>query len=253
MLSIDLSSKVALITGASRGIGRGIARIYAQCGAKVAVNFVRSKKDAWEIVEEIKKTGGDAFAVQGNVSNPREAQEICEQVVNELGKIDILVNNAGITSRMNIEDLSFEEIERTFKVNILGSFYCVKGVLPYMLSSQGGVIINIASTGAYTGGGGGPHYAASKAAMIGFTRNLARYLGPKGIRTNVIAPTLIETDFLKDLYPGKEDQEKLIMQVPLRRLGKPEDVGHLAAFLASDLGGFINGQIIVMDGGRTFN
>jgi 3-oxoacyl-[acyl-carrier protein] reductase len=253
MLTIDLSSKVALITGASRGIGRSIAQTYARCGAKVAVNYANNAQHALEVVREIQDLGGEALAVQGNVGNPEEVREICEQIVQKFGKIDILVNNAGITSRKNIEELSFEEIERTFKVNVLGSFSCVKAVLPYMLPTQGGSIINIASTGAYTGGGGGPHYASSKSAMIGLTRNLARYLGPKGIRTNVLAPTLIVTDFLKKLYPRPEDQEKLILQVPLRRLGQPEDVGYMAAFLASDLGSFINGQVIILDGGRTFS
>lgn len=252
MLAIDLASKVALITGASRGIGRSIALTFAQCGAKVAVNYAQSETDARSLVQEIETLGGEAFPVQGSVSEPAEVRRICEQVGQKYGKIDILVNNAGITSRKGIEELAYGELEKTMQVNLLGAFYSVKEVLPFMLPTQSGVIINIASTGAYTGGGGGPHYAASKSALIGFTRNLARSLGPKGIRTNVLAPTLIVTDFLKSLYPSPEDQHKLILQVPLRRLGYPEDVAYLAAFLASDLGSFINGQVIILDGGRTY-
>ncbi|MGI6606609.1 MAG: SDR family NAD(P)-dependent oxidoreductase [Peptococcia bacterium] len=253
MLTIDLAGKVALITGASRGIGRSIAYVFAQCGARVAVNYASSKEAALELVREIETMGGQAVPVQGNISEPEEVKKMCEQVGQKFGKIDILVNNAGVTSRKNIEELSFAEIEQTMKVNLFGPFYCVKEVLPYMITSGNGSIINIASTGAYTGGGGGPHYAASKAAMVGFARNLARYLGPKGIRTNVLAPTLIVTDFLMKLYPAAEDQEKLIKQVPIGRLGLPEDVAYMAAFLASDLGSFINGQVIILDGGRTYS
>lgn len=252
MLAIDLTGKVALITGASRGIGRSIALTYARCGARVAVNYASSEEAALELVKGIQAGGGEALAVQGNVGEAEEVKKVCAQVAQHYGKIDILVNNAGVTSRKNIEELSLAEIENTLKVNIFGPFYCVKEVLPYMLPAESGSIINIASTGAYTGGGGGPHYAASKAAMVGFARNLARYLGPKGIRTNVLAPTLIITDFLKKLYPTPDAQEKLIQQVPLKRLGLPEDVAYMAAFLASDLGSFINGQVIILDGGRTY-
>ena len=252
MLEINLKGKTALITGGARGIGKGITRVFAQAGAKVAINYAHSSKKAEDLVKEIRSQGGDAIALQADIRNLGEVNQMVEQVIEKWGALDILINNAGITTVDSIDTLPPEDWDKIMKVNIYGTYNCSHAVTPHMLSRKKGVIINIASTGAYTGGGGGPHYSASKAAMLGFTRNLSKDLAPKGIRANVIAPTVIESDFTLTRYPNPQDRERLKKQIPIGRIGQPEDVGYLAAFIASDLGSYMTGEIITLDGGRTY-
>jgi 3-oxoacyl-[acyl-carrier protein] reductase len=252
MISIDLSGQIALVTGASRGIGRGISETLADAGALVVINYKNSESAAEETVEKIKVRGGKAVAIKADVGDYDQVRDMVEKVRGELGEIDILVNNAGITSVNSIETLEPDEWDRIFKVNFYGTFNCSKIIAEYMVKRKSGVIINITSTGAFTGGGGGPHYSASKEALHGFTRALARELAPHGIRVNAVAPTLIESDFLSERYPNPADREGLVSQVPVGRLGQPEDVGYITAYLASPLGSYINSEIIILDGGRTF-
>jgi len=252
MLAIDLTSKVALITGGARGIGKGITEAFAEAGAFVAINYASSGEAAEKLAGEICQRGGRAVAFRADVSDFDQVKSMVHDIIQEFGKIDILVNNAGITSVHSIEDLEPGEWDRILKVNLYGVFNNSKVAAEHMVIMGEGVIINISSTGAFTGGGGGPHYSASKAALHGFTRALARELAPKGIRVNSIAPTVIESDFLLGRYPNPKDREKLAKQIPVGRIGNPLDVGYMAAFMASPLGSFISGEIIIMDGGRTF-
>lgn len=252
MLNIDLEGKVALVTGGSRGIGSGICKVLAKAGAFVVVNYASSPEKAKEVVAEIESEGGQAVDLKGDVTSMQDVKAMVDTIVEQKGRIDILVNNAGITSVNTLESLTEEEWDRIMQVNVDGVFNCTKQVVDVMLRQKSGVIINISSTGAFTGGGGGPHYSSSKAALHGFTRALARELAPKGIRVNSVAPTLIASDFLLERYPDPKQREKLVEQVPVGRIGEPEDVGYMVAFLASDLGSYINSEIIVMDGGRTF-
>lgn len=252
MISIDLSAKIALVTGGARGIGRGISEALAEAGAAVAINYINSDREAEKVVAGITAKGGRAAAFKADVGDFRQVQDMVENIRAKLGEIDILVNNAGITSVHTMENLEPDEWDRIIKVNLYGVFNCAKSAASYMVKRGSGVIINITSTGAFTGGGGGPHYSASKDALHGFTRALARELAPYGIRVNAIAPTLIDSDFLAGRYPNPADKEKLVQQVPVGRLGQPEDVGYMTVYLASSLAGFINSEIIILDGGRTF-
>lgn len=254
MLKIDLSSKVAIVTGGSRGVGRGICRKLQKAGARVVINYSseKGKSDAAELVEELTSAGGDAVAVQANISNPDEVKSMFEKTVDQFNKVDILVNNAGVTSVGTIEDISDSELDKIMKVNTYGSFYTSRECIKYLKQNNGGSIINIASTGLFTGGGGGPHYAASKAAILGLTRNLSKTYGKFGIRANALAISLINTELFRNRYSNEEDRQQVINQVPVRRLGTPEDVGNMVAFIASPLASYLNGELIVLDGGRLY-
>lgn len=252
MLNIDLTGHVALITGGAGGIGKGISQVLAQCGATVAIHYFTGKQRALELADSINKEGGKALTVGADICDLEDVKKMCTQVGAEFGKVDILINNAGITIPRNVDVVTYEEWEKVISTNLDGAFYVTKELLPFLKQSSNASIVNISSTSAITGGGHGPQYAASKAALTGLTRNLAKALGPEGIRVNCIAPTLIETKMLVQRYPTEEEREKLLHQIPLRRIGKVQDVGYLAAFLVSDLGSFITGQELVLDGGRTF-
>ncbi len=246
MLAIDLRGKIAFVTGSSRGIGKSCAKTLAQAGAKVIINYNTNIKAAQEVAKEI---GGDTAVVQGDVTDPQKVEDMLKLIKEKYGKLDILVNNAGTTTEYNLEELPIEDIQKVFEVNLFGTFYCTKFALPLM-KENGGTIINISSTSMYTGAGGGAHYAASKSALLGFTRNLAKDYGQYNIRTNSIAVTMVNTELLINRKTG--DLKSKIENVPVKRLCEPEEVGYLTAFLASDMAGYINGEVITMDGGRTY-
>lgn len=252
MLQINLTGRVALVTGGARGIGLGITRVLAAAGATVAINYWGSQEAAEALVREIETAGRQAMAVGADAGREAEVREMVSQVLERFGRIDVLVNNAGITSVRPFPQLDLSSWNEIINVNLHGVYNCCAAVVPSMFERRSGRIINISSTAAITGGGGGAHYAASKGAVNGLTRALARELAPRGILVNAVAPTVITSDFLLGRYPGEKDRQALVRDIPVGRVGQPEDVGYMVAFLASDLAGYISGQVIILDGGRTF-
>lgn len=242
-----LDGKIAVVTGASRGIGRQIALTMAKEGATVIVNYNGSAAKAEEVVKEICEAGGQAEAVQCNVSDYAKAEEFLKYVIGKYKRIDILVNNAGITKDNLLMKMSEEEFDSVIDINLKGAFNCVKHVSRQMLKQKGGRIINISSVSGVIGNAGQANYCASKAGVIGLTKSVARELGSRGITVNAIAPGFIETE-MTDVLPDSV-KETMGAQIPLKKFGKTEDVANMVAFLASDKAGYITGQVICVDGG----
>ncbi|WP_419725590.1 3-oxoacyl-[acyl-carrier-protein] reductase [Terrisporobacter petrolearius] len=242
-----LQGKCAVITGASRGIGREIAIKYAKEGANIVLNYRNSETEALQLKEELDKLGSDTLIVKANVSNFEEAEKLIKEAKEVFGRIDILVNNAGITKDNLIMRMKEEDFDSVIDVNLKGAFNCLKAVTPIMIRQKSGKIINMSSVVGVIGNAGQVNYCASKAGLIGMTKSLAREIGGKNINVNAIAPGFIDTDMTKVL---SEDQKKNIMsQVPLKRLGQAEDIANLALFLASNQSDYITGQVIQVDGG----
>ncbi len=243
---MKLKDKVALITGASRGIGRATAVRFAKEGAKIIINYFSSESQAKKLVEEIKKIGSDAIAIKCDVSQEKEVKEMFGQALKKFGKIDVLVNNAGIVYDIPLFQKTVEQWKRTLDVNLIGVFLCSKYASEIMLK-KGGVIVNISSTnGINSNGPDSADYDASKVGVISLTKNLAEELAPK-IRINCIAPGWIDTDMNKNLPKDyvKGEKEKTF----LKRFGTPEEIASVALFLASDDASFMSGSIMVVDGG----
>ena len=244
---MDLSGKVALVTGASRGIGRKIAVTLAGYGASVIVNYNGSREKAEEVVKEITDNGGQAEAIQCNVAEFDKAKELIDGIVKTYGCLDILVNNAGITKDNLIMKMSEDDFDAVIATNLKGAFNCIKHVSRQMLKQRSGRIINISSVSGVMGNAGQANYCASKAGIIGLTKSVARELGSRGITSNAVAPGFIRTE-MTDVLP--EDVKKAMgEQIPLKRFGETEDVAETVAFLASDHAGYITGQVIQVDGG----
>ena len=242
-----LEGKIALVTGASRGIGRQIAKTLAAKGAFVIVNYNGSAAKAEEVVKEIQAAGGNGQAVQCNVSDFESCKEMLDAVVKEHGRLDILVNNAGITRDNLLMKMSEEDFDAVIQTNLKGVFNCTRHIARQMLKQKGGRIINISSVSGVMGNAGQANYCASKAGVIGLTKSVARELGSRGITVNAIAPGFIDTEMTAVL---PEDVKKAMGdQIPMKKFGKTEDVANLAAFLASDQAGYITGQVINVDGG----
>ena len=242
-----LSGKVAIVTGASRGIGRETALTLAGYGATVIVNYCGSKDKAEAVVEEITAAGGTAKAYQGDVSDFDVAKEMITSVKKEFGSIDILVNNAGITKDNLIMKMSEEEFDKVIEVNLKGAFNCIKNISRQMLKQKSGRIINISSVSGVMGNAGQVNYSASKAGVIGMTKAVAREMATRGITCNAVAPGFIVTemtDVLSDTI-----KENITNQIPMRRFGQTKDVANLVAFLASEEAGYITGQVVGVDGG----
>lgn len=246
----NLTGKKALVTGASRGIGRGIALALAQQGADVAVNYRGNADQANAVVEEIKKLGRDSFAVQADVSRPADVAKMFEEVKNRWGKLDILVNNAGIVAQNPVEKIAEEEWDKILATNLKGQFLCIQKALPLLSSGARIVCISsIASGGVGVGFGNIAHYAASKGGVIGMVEDLAIEFGPKGININAIAPGVIESDMTAPMLSNEQQKTGLMARIPKRRIGKPADIGAAAAFLASDEADYITGTVLYVDGG----
>lgn len=244
---MDLSEKVALVTGASRGIGRKIAVTLAGYGASVIVNYNGSWEKADEVVKEITDNGGQAEAIQCNVAEFDRAKELIDGIVKTYGRLDILVNNAGITKDNLIMKMSEDDFDAVIDTNLKGAFNCIRHVSRQMLKQRSGRIINISSVSGVMGNVGQANYCASKAGIIGLTKSVARELGSRGITSNAVAPGFIRTE-MTDVLP--EDVKKAMgEQIPLKRFGETEDVAETVAFLASDHAGYITGQVIQVDGG----
>lgn len=235
--------ETVLITGASRGIGRETAKLFSKNGFNVVINYNKSEKDALELLSEIK----NAAAIRADVSNRKEVFEMIEKANSIFGGIDILVNNAAVAGQVLFQDISEEEWDRIFDTNVKGAFNCTQAVLPHMLHKKSGKIINISSIWGITGASCEVHYSASKAALIGFTKALAKELGPSGITVNCVAPGIINTDMNSSI--PNEVMDALKEETPLRKIGYPEDIANTIFFLASKKADFITGQVISPNGG----
>ncbi|SHJ82725.1 3-oxoacyl-[acyl-carrier-protein] reductase [Anaerobranca californiensis DSM 14826] len=244
---MKLKGKVAVVTGASRGIGKAIALKLAEEGAKVVVNYNSSEEEAQKVVNAILEIGGEGIAVKGNIADYNQSQQLIEKTLEEFQRVDILVNNAGITRDNLLLRMSEEDFDQVIDVNLKGYFNCTKAVIRPMLKNKKGKIINITSVIGITGNTGQSNYAAAKAGVIGFTKSLAKELGGKGINVNAVAPGFIQTD-MTDKLP-EEIKRKIGENIPLKTFGKPEDVAKLVVFLASSDSDYITGQIIGVDGG----
>jgi 3-oxoacyl-[acyl-carrier protein] reductase len=242
-----LTNKVAVVTGASRGIGRAIALALAEAGADVVVNYSGSEEKAKEVVAEIEKLGRKGLAIKANVAALTEVEEMIQQALDVFGKVDILVNNAGITRDNLIMRMKEEDWDLVIDTNLKGVFNCIKAVTRPMMKQRSGKIINISSVVGVMGNPGQANYVAAKAGVIGLTKTTAKELSSRGITVNAIAPGFIETDMTDVL--GAEVRDELLKLIPLGRLGKPEDVARTVRFLCSPDGDYITGQVIHVDGG----
>jgi 3-oxoacyl-[acyl-carrier protein] reductase len=240
-------AKTVLITGASRGIGRETARLFAQKGWNVAVNYHRAEDQAFALVQELTAQHLSAFAVRADVGCRAEVAHMVEETVRRYGAIHVLVNNSGIAQQKLFSDLTEEDWERMFRVNVTGMFHCCQCVLPEMLRRHSGSIVNLSSMWGVTGASCEVHYSASKAAVIGLTRALAKELGPSGITVNCVAPGVVETEMNAQL--DAEALRALQEETPLGRLGSPQEVAAAVCFLASDDARFITGQVLGVNGG----
>lgn len=249
----NLSGRVALVTGGSRGIGRGIALALAKAGADVAVNYVSSEQEAERVVLEIKNLGRRAITVRADVSQKREVDFMVGEVIRQLGRLDILVNNAGILSFEPFLEMKEETWDRMMAVNLKGQFLVAQTVARQMVAKGGGgKIINIASIASGQVGVGFPniaHYCASKGGIVAMTETMALELGPYKINVNAIAPGAIETDMTKNMLLDEKARQGLLARIPKGRIGKPEDIGAMAVFLASDEADYCTGATFYVDGG----
>jgi len=251
---MSLSGQTALVTGASRGLGRAIARRLAREGAAVWVNYVARGGDAERVVEEIRNAGGRASAVRADIGDPAQVQSMLNRVTGELGPLSILVNNAGLVIRGTLETFNPPDLERMRRTNVDGLIHVTRAVIPGMQERRYGRIVNITSVAAHgTTLPGSTFYAATKAAVVTLTRRFAMELSPQGITVNAVAPGFILTDMVKE-GRSADEYEKLLKSISERsmvgRVGDPEDIAHAVAFLVAPESGFITAQVITVDGGR---
>ncbi len=241
-----LKNKVALITGGSRGIGAAIAEAYAAQGADVAFTYLSSEQRALEIEDQLKKYDINAMAIKSDASSYEQAESLAKQVLAAFGKIDVLINNAGITKDTLMLRMSEEQWDRVMEVNLKSVFNLTKQVLRPMMKNKGGSIINMSSIVGMTGNAGQANYAASKAGIIGFSKSIAKEVGSRNIRCNVVAPGFIETDMTDKLT--EEVKEQYLKNIPMRRLGQSREVADTCVFLGSDLSSYVSGQTISVCG-----
>lgn len=242
-----LDGKAALVTGASRGIGAEIAKQLAKEGARVAVNYSGSQSKAEEVVNEIIAAGGQAFAIQASVSDAENVTDMVKQTIEQFGSVDILVNNAGITRDNLLMRMKESEWDDVIDTNLKGVFLCTKAVTRQMMKQRAGKIINIASIVGVSGNAGQANYVAAKAGVIGLTKTTAKELASRHINVNAIAPGFITTEMTDELSEDVKNQ--MLTQIPLSKLGNPQDVAKAVVFLASDDASYITGQTLHVDGG----
>ncbi len=244
---MKLKDKVALVTGASRGLGRAIALQLAAEGARVTVNYMKSADQAETVVKEIISRGGSAAAVQADITSLPEVEKMVDILYEQFGSIDILVNNAGVTKDELLISMTPEDWDSVIKTNLGGLFNCTKAVAKYMMVQKSGRIINISSVAGERGGRGQSNYAASKGGINAFTRSVAMELAPKKITVNAVAPGVVETEMSSTVIRRAKDI--ILDAVALKRLGQPEEIAKVVAFLASDDASYITGEVIRVDGG----
>lgn len=242
-----LENKVALVTGASRGIGKAVALELAKQGAKVVVNYAGSEAKALEVVDEIKALGSEAVAIQANVAEADAVQSLVKQTIETFGSLDILINNAGITRDNLLMRMKEQEWDDVMNINLKGVFLCTKAVTRQMMKQRHGRIINISSIVGVSGNPGQANYVAAKAGVIGLTKTTAKELAARNITVNAIAPGFITTDMTDEL--PEEVKAEMLKQIPLSRFGEPKDVAKTVVFLASESSRYITGQTIHVDGG----
>ncbi|WP_331274589.1 3-oxoacyl-[acyl-carrier-protein] reductase [Clostridium botulinum] len=242
-----LTGKNAIVTGASRGIGRAIAIKLADLGANVVLNYRSDINSVNEVVKEIESKGVKAVAIQGDISKFEDAKKIVDEAMEKLGSIDILVNNAGITKDTLLMRMKEEEFDNVIEVNLKGVFNCTKHVVPIMMKQRSGKIINISSVVGLSGNAGQSNYAAAKAGIIGFTKSVAKEIASRGITVNAVAPGFIATDMTEVL--SDKVKENIKNNIPLKRVGDAKDIANTVAFLSSNMASYITGQVISVDGG----
>jgi 3-oxoacyl-[acyl-carrier protein] reductase len=243
----EFAGKVAVVTGASRGLGRGIALKLASLGAKIAVNYLSNDAEAEKVVQIITGGNGEAFSIKANVSDSEAVKNMMRQIVAKWGKIDILVNNAGITQDGLLPRMTDESWDEVINVNLRGAYLCTKFALRSMMNQPSGRIISISSLAGVVGNIGQANYSASKGGLIAFTKSVAREVGSRNITANVIAPGFFLTDMTEKL--PQEARDAIVARIPLKRYGTPEDLAELVAFLASERSNYITAQVICIDGG----
>ena len=242
-----LDGKTALVTGASRGIGRAVALALAAAGARVAINYAGNVKAAEEVKAAVEAAGGTAILCQADVADSAAVEAMVAAVAKEFGTIDILVNNSGITRDTLLIRMKDEDFAKVLDTNLKGVFYCTKAVSKLMMKKRAGRIVNMASVIGLVGNAGQANYAAAKAGVIGFSKSVAKELASRGITVNVVAPGFIGTDMTADL--PETVKEKALADIPLGKMGEPEDVANAVLFLASDQASYITGQVVNVDGG----
>lgn len=247
----ELTGKVALVTGASRGIGAAIARTLAEKGAAVAVNYAGSAGAAAQVVASIEASGGRAVALQADVSDPAAAAALVAETIAQLGGLDIVVNNAGITRDGLLVRMSDEDWSAVIATNLTGVFNVTRAATKFLMKQRSGSIVNVASVVGLVGNAGQANYAAAKAGIIGMTKSVARELAPRGVRVNAVAPGFIETDMTSSLPEAVCDAARA--QIALGAFGSADDVANGVAFLAGDEARYITGQTLAIDGGMTFS
>lgn len=239
--------KVALITGASRGIGRACARLFAENGYSVLINYHRSEQAAQELLRELLDKGCDARLLRADVSNSAQVDALCEQALSAFRHVDVLINNAAIAQQALLTDLSDQDWRRMMAVNLDAAFYCCRAMLPGMISRRSGSILNISSMWGQVGASCEVSYSAAKAGLIGFTKALAKEVAPSGVRVNCLCPGVIDTDMNASL--SDDTRRELAEETPLGRLGTPEEVARAALFLCGESASFITGQVLGVNGG----
>ena len=247
VFGVNLEGKVALVTGASRGIGAAIANRLAMAGAKVAINYNTSAAAAAAVMRSIDEAGGTAMLVDGDVSRQSDAENAVKSVVDNWGAIDILVNNAGINRDRLLLRMTPEDFDAVLDVNLRGAFLCTRYVMPHLIKKRHGRVINMSSVVGLSGNPGQANYAAAKAGLVGFTKAVAREVASRNVTVNALAPGYITTGMVEDL--SDEKRKQILDRIPMGRFGSAEEVAEAVVFLSSDGAGYITGQVITIDGG----